>query len=321
MEHVMDTSELDCGDVGALLSGLIDDALPAEVRHAAERHVAGCAGCRAALDQAERNDDLVLASIEFASALPAGFEDSVFSQTTRSLPLRFTQPRSRWFAASGWLAAAAMLALSAVVWTLDGAPGRSILPADNSSDRSTIQMSGPRTSHYALPPEAVSSTSESYLVALPGDDEVDGHGVRAATNLGIALGIESAQGAAVVNDHRPMFFSGQGRLSQEDQDTLMRVSNLLRMMLEDDGRSFAVAEGMRRMIETAELLPRLERVRENVQVEHRAMLMNAESILWKIWTGPVHESDLRSLRDIAESLDLTGELDRLSGNVIPQRSL
>jgi hypothetical protein len=82
-----------------------------------------------------------------------------------------------------------------------------------------------------------------------------------------------------------------------------------------------VVEGMRRMIETAELLPRLERVREVLPIEHRFVIMNAESILWRIWTGPMNESDLRQLRQMAESLDLTGELDRLSGNVIPQRSL
>jgi len=321
MEHLIENPELDCGDVGALLSGLIDDALPAEVRHAAERHVAGCAACRAALDQAERNDELVLASIELTSVLPAGFEDSVFSQTTRSLPLRFTQQRSRWFAVSGWLAAAAVLAFTAVIWTLNGGTGSSIRVAGGPNDSGAIRVSAVNTSsHYSLPPEAISSTSDAFLFKLPAEGESAATG-SSNTTTRIALGIESAQGGPVVNTHRPMFFSGQVLLSQDDQQTLIQVSNLLHMMLDNDVQGMKVAESMRRMIETAELLPRLERVRESVPIEHRFMIMNAESILWRIWTGPMNESDLRVLRQMAESLDLAGELDRLSGNVIPQRSL
>jgi hypothetical protein len=319
MEHVIEDRELDCGDVGALLSGLIDDELPVEVRHAAERHMAQCAKCRAAMDGAERNEELMLASFEVTPALPAGFEDAVFARTTRSLPLRFTQPKSRWFAVSGWLAAAAMLTLSAVIWTLNQGSGDNLQLVNRDGDDGVTLISAAQSSHYALPPEAVSSTSDTRLVNRPARDQASAGG---AAGSGIALGIESAQGEAVVNTHRPMFFSGQSRLSEEDQQTLIQVSNLIRMMLEDTGdNGFAVTERMRQMIETAELVTRLERVRENVPVEHRFTLMNAESILWRISTGPLHESDLRVLRQMAESLDLAGELDRLSGNMIPNRSL
>ena len=55
---------MDCTDVKALLSGLVDDEVDGDVRHAAERHIAGCAGCRTLLDEAEALDALIRAETE-----------------------------------------------------------------------------------------------------------------------------------------------------------------------------------------------------------------------------------------------------------------
>ncbi len=44
---------MNCQDVVALLSDYIDDALPAETRHAFEEHIAGCQGCHVVLDSTQ----------------------------------------------------------------------------------------------------------------------------------------------------------------------------------------------------------------------------------------------------------------------------
>ena len=80
-------------------------------------------------------------------------------------------------------------------------------------------------------------------------------------------------------------------------------------------------QAMRQMIENTDLLTRLERARDHAPLEHRSMIMNVEGILWKVTTGPVHESDMRILRQIANSLDLISELDRLTGNANPRHSM
>ena len=40
---------MQCPDIKALLSGLVDDEIDGETRHLAERHIATCRPCRALL--------------------------------------------------------------------------------------------------------------------------------------------------------------------------------------------------------------------------------------------------------------------------------
>jgi len=181
--------DFDCRDVAALVSGLLDDELPPETRHQAERHIAACSTCTALLDEAESLNDLVAPAIEDVSGLPGGFADAVLDQTVRlpAPPARL----SRW-GWTGWFAAAASLVLAATVWFVgpDGRPvervenrvatangDRNPVDSASSPDQATSRAPEQRqvqvnlgmpattdgsTGHYGLQRVAVSSIADDY---------------------------------------------------------------------------------------------------------------------------------------------------------------
>ncbi len=110
---------MDCTDIKALLSALLDDHLDAPALHRAERHLAECRSCRNFVGEAERNERLI--AEEAASAFsgdgpPEGFEQAVLGRTIHAHPLR---PLLSWTAWLGWVAAAAALLLVLTTWQLD----------------------------------------------------------------------------------------------------------------------------------------------------------------------------------------------------------
>ncbi|MEE8507779.1 MAG: zf-HC2 domain-containing protein, partial [Myxococcota bacterium] len=110
---------MDCTDIKALISGLLDGELGESTRHLAERHLAECKSCRARLDEVERLDRRVAAEAEGhveARGLPATFEGEVLSQTVYAEGPR----RGRWTNWLGWLAAAASLGLAITIGMLNG---------------------------------------------------------------------------------------------------------------------------------------------------------------------------------------------------------
>ena len=81
-ENLMET--LDCTDIKALLSGLIDDRVDPATRHRAERHMAECKTCRTLLDEAEAAEAMVVASVSAlgeGGTLPEEFEANVLART------------------------------------------------------------------------------------------------------------------------------------------------------------------------------------------------------------------------------------------------
>ena len=64
----MDT--MDCTDIKALLSGLVDGVVPDGQRHVAERHLAGCGTCRGLLDEAEAVNRLIVLDAEAGHLSP-----------------------------------------------------------------------------------------------------------------------------------------------------------------------------------------------------------------------------------------------------------
>jgi anti-sigma factor RsiW len=110
----------DCTDISAALSALVDGALREPQRHAAERHLATCASCRALLSDAERNDELLALAAAPGRELPAGFEQAVLARIAGP-GAAGTRFRS-WL---GWIAAAASLGLAGSLWVLDRAGLRS----------------------------------------------------------------------------------------------------------------------------------------------------------------------------------------------------
>ena len=54
---------MDCTDIKAMLSGLVDDELDAPTRHQAERHLANCKACRSLVSEAERKQTEIIGTI------------------------------------------------------------------------------------------------------------------------------------------------------------------------------------------------------------------------------------------------------------------
>ncbi len=113
---------LDCQDVQALLSALIDDELDAETRHLADRHVATCPDCREVLDELEYAETVLAADIDrICSDLPAGFEAAVLEETVCRDRRRRVRGLVTW---SGWVATAASLTIAtAALWWSDSPAG------------------------------------------------------------------------------------------------------------------------------------------------------------------------------------------------------
>ena len=75
---------LDCTDIKALLSALIDDCVESDTRHLAERHLADCKSCRTLIDETEAAEAMVAASVGDLApldTLPDGFKANVLART------------------------------------------------------------------------------------------------------------------------------------------------------------------------------------------------------------------------------------------------
>jgi hypothetical protein len=180
-------TRLDCKDIKALLSGLIDGELDEETRHSAERHLGDCASCRRVMDEAEGLDELVQTnarSLVDPRGLPAGFEDEVLSRTTRAHPRSYFQQWTTW---TGWFAAAAALGLAIFIWTADQ-PRRApdyIPPVVSYSDGTGLV-----STHFdgTLSADAIESLEASMLEqpTLTSEDAATLYGVRLQLE-GVAL--------------------------------------------------------------------------------------------------------------------------------------
>jgi anti-sigma factor RsiW len=105
---------LDCTDIKAMLSPLIDGELADADRHRAERHLAGCAACRDLVSETERTEAIVAAAVELDTELPEGFEEAVLLRTVVA-----HRSRARRFRATlGWLAVAAAVMLVLTLWVI-----------------------------------------------------------------------------------------------------------------------------------------------------------------------------------------------------------
>jgi len=118
-------TRISCDDIAALLSGLLDGEIDERLRHEVEIHLAGCRTCRGLLDEAEEADMLVRALLEeesSASGWNTDLENRILRSTTGREgwevgrgPAGRRIRRLRRFAWSGWVAAAASVALAVVL--------------------------------------------------------------------------------------------------------------------------------------------------------------------------------------------------------------
>ncbi|MHC4416084.1 MAG: anti-sigma factor family protein [Planctomycetota bacterium] len=303
---------MDCTDIKALLSALLDDRIDAEGRYRAERHLGECKACRDLLSKAERNDALIAAGaggFPSLERLPEGFETAVLSRTVHADRRRAAA--NRWTSWLGWLAAAACLFLAVSVWRLD----RQATMTETSSE-----AAGPLPElvkvAYAAGPEIRSWTLEG---ELPAGTVQQLRGATAdPTGRDEPLLARHEASPAATPPPPPRIGAAEhggepATISRDDAETLDAASLLLAMLEQGNDQSFADVEQVRRIIEYDELLPRLAHARRNLSAPKRPAVLATESVLYRIAHGPLNLEEVRELRDIVARLDLPEQIDAISG--------
>jgi len=333
--------DFDCKDLGAVLSGLVDDVLDAQTRHAAERHLVACAGCTARVEEAERFNDLLAEGIHVSDSLPEGFADAVLAATTRRDRFVFRQPR--WMAWSGWMAAAATFLLAASLLYFDnrntarndgltpGGVGNSGIAGANRNNNDAAPPSRGWDDYYAsadqfrsqvrnpVIPKTVAASAMMHTVVNPrgeggGGIAANGGDAGDAMTVSNTSGLEEESSVSIAP-------APQAGLSRDDQDTLYATANVLDHLFDFDVTSLRVAEQMREIVVYDELLARLADVRSRVKPEDRMKLGAAESMLYRVVNGPVSVDDLAQMKDDAARLELIPHLERLIGHTDPRNSM
>jgi hypothetical protein len=280
---------LDCTDIKAMLSALIDDEAEASDRYRAERHLADCKACRKLLSDAERNDALVATAVAGTGpgGLPAGFEAAVLRRVAGGDEPGAARRLTIWL---GWFAAAAVLLLSAAMWWLDRP--RAI--------NSPVASSGPSIGSTWIRP--VVNEVAQYPADLP-----------AGSAPQSAAPISSA--ASPSRSWRPKTPAppAVAPLTRADAEALEGASMLLAMLRQSDDGGFARVERAREVIEYDELLPRLSAARANLPAEDRPPLLAAEAMLYRVAHGPLSLADVRDMRQAIARLDLPQQIDAISG--------
>jgi predicted anti-sigma-YlaC factor YlaD len=315
----------DCTDIKALLSGFVDDELEAGDRHQVERHIAECASCTTLVTEAEALNALIASDAASltagAAALPEGFEAGVLSRTIYAEA--YHAAGHRWASWFGWVAAAAALGLAASIYFLDRGrmttgpellagpgPGAAIerdaaaASGYQISNRSTIVEGGVLPDTYPAI-TLVSRTSSAVL------DEATRQQI--AEQLALVQPSGARRGIDEISQHPA--------LSGDDADALYATANVLDMLAATDLTSFADIETARQIAVYDELLPRLAAARTRLPVADRPAVLAAESILLRIVEGPINLDDARLLTDTARSMDLSGQLARVSNRWQPVSSL
>jgi hypothetical protein len=274
---------MDCTDIKAILSGLVDDELDRDARYAAERHMVECKPCRNLVNEAEGITELVAIDAQnlIATRLPESFEEAVLSRTVYSQSYSLRERRRRWTTSMGWLAAAACLALSGMIFTLDR--------------QARHGMDGPLVAH---------------------DDSREGAPVPVSYHTGSNLQnrpFDGFQNLSMVSSSDPGVSSSSQGADDDDADTIHSAAVVLGMLAGADVNSFADVEQIRRITEYDDLLPRLAQTRARLAETDRPTVLAAEAVLLRVVHGPLSTDDVRNLRDTVAQLDLPRELTGLSG--------
>ncbi len=297
---------IDCTDIRAMLSGLLDDQVAAETRYLAERHLAECPACRELLSEAERNEALIAAEAASHGSPEhpqQEFEAAVLSRTVYAQRRRAAA--NRWTAWVGWLAAAAALFLAISIWELDrrASLSRSIPQG--------IRRGAPviRAASYPTGAEIKSWTLDR---AFPGDAPLILSD--AAVTKGLTHIIAPQEPA---KEQRTVGLA----ISRDDAETLDSVSLALAMLAQADDRSFADVDQVRRITEYDHLLPRLADAHRNLPLADRPAVLAAESVLYRVMRGPLDLDEVREIREAIAHLNLVGRIDAISGRWTTASSL
>jgi hypothetical protein len=306
------TGTLDCTDIKALLSGLVDDEVDRETRHAAERHMAGCAACRGLVSDAERMDAAIALEADLAlkgGELPADFEARVLAATAAD---RWAASRRAWVNWTGWLAAAAALALAMTMWVMQLNRGGSGLGTSSPLAKGPVSPSTPGRDAgarlavfhptFGFPPDQYES-----VVFSPGT-----LGGTSTTQSG-GEGFESSSAGAFA------------ALVETDPLVLDATFNVLAIVMEssdaadDAWQRDAMFAG--RVVNYDELLPRLEMAQREVSAVDKPTLFAARSALASVAEGIESFDELKELQGIIRQLEIMRNLRRMSESSVPAAAL
>ena len=289
---------MDCTDLRAILSGLVDGELDPALRHEAERHLVDCDPCRARVARAESLDGILREAARRwgrDDALPQSIKDGVLARAVVDIR---TLRSARRAAFAGWFAAAAALGLATVMWFRgdrgpaqpDGEPanaGGALADGRASSDASRPTGSGdaarrgergssaaPRSPVDARSPDdgSTAGTDASSAVRVAADTDADGEVTRAFALHGPpswrSLIDERGRGSvdrSMVDPEHPI-----GDWQEQDQwepraqdvqdgvDALFAAAQLLRQIRQTGTSAFIDPAQMRMRLEYDRLVDRLE---------------------------------------------------------------
>ena len=263
---------MDCTDIKAILSGLVDDEIDRDTRHDAERHLATCQPCRSLVNEAEGLNALIALDGKsmIASSLPEGFESAVLARTVYPQTYKFRERRRMWTNTVGWLAAAACLTLASLIWYQRPNPtGRVAINDPPKPDRGTD----------VTPVKDYSTGSNLMNRTYDGD--------------------------------LPIMRVSYDASSLDDADTLYATAMVLDLLKDGDTGTFADVERVRRIAEYDDLLDRLATTRRRLPENDRAVVMAAEGILTRAVLGPLSQNDLQEMHDTVARLDLPREISQM----------
>lgn len=314
---------MDCKDIKALLSAIIDDELDAEHRHEAERHLADCSDCRAIVNEAEGLNDMIAMDAQAGvdgMSLPPDFEQRVLQRTIYAGDGR--SRRHAWGMWSGWLAAAASLALAAFLWI--GGQQQSSTPGDSlaiSGQAEAIggapsQPSSHRQNQPVVRPAAYTTGVDLRSQTFDGGLPAEAFRVQRASLTDVTMPYDPVfvWSDGVQRDDVSASPQAQARspLSRDDADTLFSASVLIDRFIGADLNSFADVEHIRQVIELDDLLPRLSAAREQVSHADRPIVFAAESVLLRIAHGPLDRDDAIVLQETVERMNLAVEIEAMT---------
>jgi hypothetical protein len=292
---------MDCTDIKAMLSAIIDGAGDPDERHRAERHLAECATCRRLVSDAEQVDAMLAAAVDSdgpSDRLPEGFEGKVLSRTVFA-----AEAAHRWHSWLGWLAAAASIMLAVVMWTMDRTPSPGTFHA--------TYRAGPELQSWALLEPPTDTAPRTRFVV----NEV----ARYAVDTGPRPGNSRATTRSADTPTAPL--KSPSGLSPLAAETIESVSMVMAMLQHADDRSFADVEHVRRITEYEKLLPHMAEIRGELPPSDRPPILAAEAMLYRIVRGPVSLEDVRELRYTIARMNLPERIAAISGLQPPPSSL
>lgn len=294
---------MDCTDIKALLSALIDDCVESETRHLAERHLADCKSCRTLLDESEAAEAMVAASVSDLApldTLPDGFKANVLARTVYADEKSY-HPH-RWTTWIGWLAAAASLALALTIWVVDNSGN---LPSPKSIARNNITSENSNDLAGQFP-QGTNNINASY-------DSRDSHAA--------LMGMTVVPAGLLKTNSTQRTVLPFSSLTIDEIDALDQTVRLLKMLVQASELTPEVLQRIKNVAEYDELLPKLRNLRAKLAPEDRSNTYTAELVLQRIIQDTVELQELQEMRKAINELNLPSQLEKLAAYAMQATSL